>query len=93
LSAAIVADWEKSNELTSGAERASLCNEPFLVAVFEQILCRRPTEMELRLCLDSMERQIELPDNSGQSRGAPSRRARESIVRALLNHNDFVTIR
>ena len=46
-------------------------------AVYERILARRPAAAELALCVEFL------------SAG----RARDSLVRALLNHNDFVTIR
>ncbi len=57
----------------------------FVVAVFETVLSRRPTEAELQLCLAAL--QVEMPTGDAKVR------ARESVVRVLLNHNDFVTIR
>lgn len=54
--------------------------EHFVIAVFERILSRTPTRSEIAEC----SRFLTEPTNPRQ---------RESLVRALLNHNDFVTIR
>jgi hypothetical protein len=89
MSAAIVSDWEAAR---SAAEKPSGGEEgEFIVAVFERILSRSPTEQERRLCRDAFEKQHALLVRTNAAE-APTR-ARESIVRALLNHNDFFTIR
>jgi hypothetical protein len=54
--------------------------EAFIVAAFRLILSRTPTMQEAGVC-----REFLLPDDT------PA--ARHSLIRALLNHNDFVTIR
>jgi len=54
--------------------------EGFIIAAFERILSRKPTTSEIATCSQFL---ID-PANPRQ---------RESLVRALLNHNDFVTIR
>lgn len=51
----------------------------FVTRAYETILTRQPTADELKVCVDYL--------NSGDAS------ARESLVRALLNHDDFVTIR
>ncbi len=56
-------------------------DQEFVVACFERILSRRPTARELEICLETV----------AKSSAAPLVRA--SLVRALFNHNDFVTIR
>jgi hypothetical protein len=63
----------------------------FVIALFEQILSRSPTEAEQRVCLDALEKQLALLSQSNTTDAML--RARESLARALLNHNDFVTIR
>jgi mono/diheme cytochrome c family protein len=54
--------------------------EAFIVAIFERLLSRSPAAAEVSACLQFL------------ADSADARR-RESLVRALLNHNDFVTIR
>jgi hypothetical protein len=55
-------------------------NARFIIAVFERILSRTPTASEIEACSQFLAE----PANV---------RSREGLVRALLNHNDFVTIR
>ena len=77
--------------MESRASRDEAHCEQFVIAVFEQILARSPTDKERRLCEEAIEKQREL---AGAANAADAdTRARESIVRALLNHNDFITIR
>jgi hypothetical protein len=90
MSAAIVRDWETSRkEAPPAAVETEL--GPFVGAMFERILSRSPTEMERRLCQEAYERQREFAAKTNAAESET--RARESIVRALLNHNDFITIR
>jgi hypothetical protein len=74
----------------------------FVVAAFEQVLTRRPTAREQALCLGFLRQQADLFRKAGQApavAGAvgpspdPALRARESLVRSLFSHNDFITIR
>jgi len=85
VSQKIVADWKPSAGQTEELET------DFIIQMFEKILCRAPTEAEQQLCRDSLKRQFELLQKANDPE--PLLRARESLVRALLNHNDFVTIR
>jgi hypothetical protein len=75
----------------------------FITAAFEQILTRSPTDKESEFCIAFLKKQQELYGQPNQKAGAtakgvvaaatdPLLRARESLVRVLLNHNDFVTI-
>ena len=57
----------------------------FIVAAHEQILGRGPTDSEMTLCMQF------LTDTIDQT--VDSARLRESLVRVLLNHNDFLSIR
>ncbi|MFN0021687.1 MAG: DUF1553 domain-containing protein, partial [Pirellulaceae bacterium] len=74
-------------EVAAASEAA---REPkFITAAFEQVLSRPPTEPELAASKRFLATQRELAKTSSDA-GAKSR---ESLVHALLNHNDFVTIR
>ena len=53
---------------------------PFIVAAFKLILSRPPTGREISVC-----RKFLQPEDTASTR--------HSLIRALLNHNDFVTIR
>jgi hypothetical protein len=80
-------------------------DEAFVRASFEQILSRPPSAEESSLCREFLQRQTEIQrENRAQEFsdtkvGAPASvlppdlRARASLVHALFNHNDFVTIR
>ena len=61
----------------------------FIAAAFKQVLSRPPTELELAASKRFLAVQRELAKTSPDA-GANSR---ESLVHALLNHNDFVTVR
>ncbi|HEV3021724.1 MAG TPA: DUF1553 domain-containing protein, partial [Pirellulales bacterium] len=79
----------------------------FVAAAFEQVLSRpvRPDEREI--CVEFIERQTGLfaansqrvsatagdGSDAGKPSADPALRSRENLVHALLNHNDFVTIR
>jgi len=76
----------------------------FIRMAFEQVLTRAPSARELSACREFLRRQEELyrrgkvqsmkPAGSGVIPAAdPALRARESLVRVLFNHDDFVTIR
>ena len=69
----------------------------FITAAYEQILTRPPSRAELAECVAFLQRQtLLLQTQAGKDQTAASQaagRARESLVRALLNHNDFVTVR
>jgi hypothetical protein len=74
----------------------------FVVAAFEQVLTRRPTAREQALCLDFLHKQADLFRKAGRApsaagavvpSGDPMMRARESLVRSLFSHNDFITLR
>ncbi len=66
-------------------------DKEFVVACFERILTRAPTARELVVCLGALQNQRDSLTKSQVPNA--SLRARSSLVRALLNHNDFVTIR
>ncbi len=68
-------------------EGESASDAAFARAAFETVLARRPTDAELQECLRTL---VALTDFLGKEKRA---RAREDLVHALVNHNDFVTIR
>ncbi len=57
----------------------------FIHAAFRHILARNETDTELAACLEFWKKQQQELQNESQ--------VRESLVRVLFNHNDFVTIR
>jgi hypothetical protein len=76
--------WKEVGE-AGEAER-----EPtFIAAAFEQVLSRSPTELESAASQRFLAAQRELAKASSDA----GNKSRESLVHALLNHNDFVTIR
>jgi len=63
----------------------------FVTAAFETLLGTPPTPAELATCLEALtELQGVLKDLKEPER---TKRARLQIVQALINHNDFVTVR
>ncbi len=62
-------------------------NAAFITAAFEQILTRPPSRAELAECEAFLMQQSTAVPKDGEVR------LRESLVRALLNQNDFVTVR
>jgi hypothetical protein len=78
----------------------------FVAAAFEQVLSRRPTDAEWTACLAFLRKQGDLYQSAAAKQQAsqspagvvppspdPRMRARESLVRTLFSHNNFVTIR
>ncbi|MGI8978611.1 MAG: PSD1 and planctomycete cytochrome C domain-containing protein [Pirellulaceae bacterium] len=61
----------------------------FITAAFEQLLARPPTELETAASQRFLTSQRELAKASSDA----AAKSRESLVHALLNHNDFVTVR
>lgn len=79
----------------------------FIQAAFKTILSREPTEEEVTDCSQFLDKSTKLFQNRSTlaafpaasakatvaASGDPARRARESLVHVLFNHNEFVTIR
>ena len=84
--------WQRS---LSTAEPASR----FVQLSFLQILNRYPTPQELQASVDFLQTQSKRLAEVGQAAAGadsvsePDTRARENLVHALMNHNDFVTVR
>ena len=94
--------WDSVGGTSDGANDAT----GFVDAAFEQILAREPSEAERRATLEFLQRQESLFASApSEQLGAapadqevapavePAARARENLVQALFNHNDFVTVR
>ena len=95
-----------AKELTVKASDEPAHNEAFVHAAFVRILNRHPTKAELAAMVRFIEIRSQTGAGSeedsafptgGQSKVPPSKqplqRARELLVHALFNHNDFVTVR
>jgi hypothetical protein len=79
--------------ITSGirAKHPQLSDQDFIKRAYEKILCVDPTPQESSLCLQALTKtQTVLKTTKNQH---PIWRSRENLVHALLNHNDFITIR
>jgi hypothetical protein len=94
--------WQAVEAETAGADREMT----FLQAAFEQVLGRPPTPAEANASAAFLARQVRLfrqqtaeiaaaskvagPDGPSAD---PAARARENLIHALFNHNDFVMVR
>jgi len=88
MSVAIVAAWTTRNAPNENIDGA---NRQFITEMFEQILTRSPSDAEVGVCLEALQRQSAI-----SASGDPVEQRRQgfqSIVRILLNHNDFLTTR
>jgi hypothetical protein len=65
----------------------------FVQAAFEQVLARPATHEELLECVAFLTEQTRQLQNVPMVTSDPPLRARESLVKTLFNHHDFVTIR
>ncbi len=85
---------------------ASSSHSAFIRLAFETLLGRSPSENEMAVSVEFLEHSISAPASESEPAAAangqvvcqpastdPVQRARENLVMALFNHNDFVTIR
>ncbi|MBM3981585.1 MAG: DUF1553 domain-containing protein [Planctomycetes bacterium] len=73
------------------AKHANADDTKFVTAAFETVLGTLPTKDELAVCLEALtELRAEL---KGVPEPALGKRVRLQLVQALINHNDFVTVR
>ena len=63
----------------------------FIVAAYQTILAVAPDVREKSACLEMLSKTKELLRN--RKHPQPELRARQNLVHALVNHNNFVTIR
>ena len=90
--------WNSRFALTLGGKindalhlRPAIDDSKFTTAAFGTILCTTPTKAELAVCLDTLtELRTALKDMKEPER---TKRARLQLIQALINHNDFVTVR
>ena len=68
----------------------SNADEPFVVMAFERILSRKPSPEESAACRLFLDRQRQLFTKENVAN--ETLRARNSLIRVLLNHNDFITV-
>jgi hypothetical protein len=69
----------------------SISDKEFIKAAFETVLASTPNAAEQTACAEAIAQWLEV---SKKTRDAdPAGRARANLVHALLNHNDFITIR
>jgi hypothetical protein len=79
--------------LTGGLGSESPSDSAFVRAAFEAVLANRPTDEERSECEGMLSALAASFRKRGASPADAASRARAALVRALLNHNDFVTIR
>lgn len=97
---------EKLLQAAAGVAPAEAATDTFISAAFETILSRSPTAAERRAAADFLTEQhntlqsasseeLSATLTGGGKRPSPdlAQRARETMVHALFNHNDFVTVR
>jgi hypothetical protein len=86
--------FEAAQAVTARLERQGVVEDaPFIDAVFLTLLANVPTEVERRACLEALAAWRDLEGPADRAPPDPARRARVNLVHALLNHNDFITIR
>lgn len=89
ISQVVVRRWEPSS--VQGKIDSTQLNVLFIRDMWQQILSRQPSAAELEVCVHALG---DYPSSSANTADrAAVNLARESLVRALLNHNDFLTIR
>jgi len=79
-----------AGKLTARLEAKGKGDAEFVAAAFALVLCAEPTHAELVTCLDAL---VELRGAAKGTDAERATRARLQLVQALLNHNDFVTVR
>ena len=88
---------QQSRVLAGKLSKGIAKDDDFVVAAFEHLLSRPASAKEAMFCREFLQQQVELYRNTNpqelKSGSAPALRARESLIRVLYNHNDFVTVR
>jgi hypothetical protein len=82
--------WDKAG--SSDAESAE-STDRFVELAFLQVLNRKPREAELAASKEFLNQQTIRLTSAAENQFDPSVRSRENLVHALMNHNDFVTVR
>ncbi len=74
-----------------GDRLGKVSDEAFAIAAFEAVLAGTPTADERKACLEALAEWQKVL--KGQKHPDPVAKARANLVAALVNHNDFVTVR
>jgi len=69
----------------------SAADESFIRTIFTTLLATAPTPAEQKLCAESLAQFLAAAKERKSAQ--PEAKARAALVHALLNHNDFITIR
>ena len=72
-------------------DAASASDDAFIRTTFTTLLATAPTPAEQKLCAESLARFLATAKEAKAAQ--PETKARAALVHALLNHNDFITIR
>ncbi|MCA9219791.1 MAG: DUF1553 domain-containing protein, partial [Planctomycetales bacterium] len=72
-------------------ESDSIKTDAFLREAFSTVLCVEPNVDELALAADAFDQFVEAA--KVRKHADPESQARTNLIHALLNHNDFITIR
>jgi hypothetical protein len=75
----------------SGLIAKRMEEDEFVELSFELLLGRKPDSTERQACLKTLTELQAIAKKAGKA--DPDQRARRGLVHALLNHNDFVSIR
>jgi hypothetical protein len=70
-------------------QQPKISDEEFIRTAFELILASPPTKEEQSECLEALQELLRLTPNQANAQT----RARANLLHALLNHNDFITVR
>jgi hypothetical protein len=84
--------WQAARRIAARLSEGSLAPKAFAARAFEHVLGRPPSPAERTACAEFLAAQA---DRRGPALGEDGARrlARERLVHALLNHNDFITVR
>src|SRR5690606_11234651 len=86
---ALAASEKIAARLTAGGGGAN--DDDLIRQAFRLLLAAEPNDAELQACRDALAQWLALDD--GSDADERQQRARVSLVHALVNHNDFITIR
>jgi len=76
-----------------GSEYSEEKTNAFVQSAFQHVLGRDATPTECVACLSALKEFAAVIEGQGMSATDIQQRARENLIRVLLNHNDFITIR
>jgi hypothetical protein len=82
-----------SEKIAAGLHRrlGAVADREFVKAAFETVLASTPSGAEQAACAEALAQWVQVARTARDA--DPAGRARANLVHALLNHNDFITIR